>query len=166
MKLRPATPTDAPMLRSWDTKAHVVAARGDDAFVDWEVDLARHSEFDEWMIAELDGRPIGVMQLIDAAHEEDHYWGDIEEGLAAIDIWIGEETDLGKGYGTTMMRLAIQHCFDKPGMKGVVIDPLASNTRAHRFYERLGFRFVERRMFDDDDCFVLRLDREAWLRQG
>jgi aminoglycoside 6'-N-acetyltransferase len=39
----------------------------------------------------------------------------------------------------------------------VLIDPLASNTRAHRFYGRLGFRFVERRRFGQDDCFVYRL---------
>jgi aminoglycoside 6'-N-acetyltransferase len=41
----------------------------------------------------------------------------------------------------------------------VIIDPLAANTRAHRFYERLGFRFVERRGFGDDDCFIYRLER-------
>jgi aminoglycoside 6'-N-acetyltransferase len=166
MKLRPATPADAPLLRYWDTKPHVIAARGDDSFIDWPLELARQSEFDEWVIAEIDGRPIGVMEIGDAAREETHYWGDIEEGFGAIDIWIGEEADLGRGYGTTMMRLAIQRCFDKPAMKAVVIDPLASNTRAHRFYERLGFQFVERRMFDGDDCFVMQLTREAWRRQS
>jgi hypothetical protein len=41
----------------------------------------------------------------------------------------------------------------------ILIDPLASNVRAHRFYERLGFRFVERRRFGDDDCVVYVLDR-------
>jgi aminoglycoside 6'-N-acetyltransferase len=166
MRLRLATPVDAPLLRYWDTKPHVIAARGDDSFIDWNAELARKSEFDEWVIAEVDGRPIGVMQICDAAHEETHYWGDVEEGLGAIDIWIGEEADLGRGHGTTMMRLAIQRCFDQPAMKAVVIDPLASNTRAHRFYERLGFQFVERRTFGDDDCLVLRLDRAMWRRQA
>ncbi len=37
--------------------------------------------------------------------------------------------------------------------------PLAANVRAHRFYERLGFRFVERRRFGQDECLVYRLDR-------
>jgi aminoglycoside 6'-N-acetyltransferase len=40
-----------------------------------------------------------------------------------------------------------------------VIDPLASNVRAIRFYERLGFRAIERRMFGADDCLVMRLER-------
>jgi aminoglycoside 6'-N-acetyltransferase len=44
-------------------------------------------------------------------------------------------------------------------VEAVVIDPRADNTRAHRFYERLGFRFVERRRFGEDDCFVYRLER-------
>jgi aminoglycoside 6'-N-acetyltransferase len=162
MKLRSATPIDAALLRYWDTKAHVIAARGEDSVIDWDDELARQSKFSEYVIAELDGRPVGVMQIIDAAREETHYWGNIEQGFAAIDIWIGEESDLGRGYGTLMMRLALRRCFDDPAIKAVVIDPLASNTRAHRFYERLGFRFVERRTFDDDDCFVLRLDRADW----
>jgi aminoglycoside 6'-N-acetyltransferase len=43
----------------------------------------------------------------------------------------------------------------------VLIDPLAGNVGAHRFYERLGFRFVERRRFGTDDGFVYRLDRTS-----
>ena len=57
------------------------------------------------------------------------------------------------------MSLAMDRCFADPAVTAVIIDPLASNTRAHRFYERLGFRFVERRAFGDDDCFVYRLLR-------
>ena len=41
----------------------------------------------------------------------------------------------------------------------ILVDPLATNERGHRFYERLGFREVERRRFGDDDCLVFRLDR-------
>ncbi len=60
-----------------------------------------------------------------------------------------------------MMRLALERCFADPQVSAVLIDPLASNTRAHRFYERLGFRFVERRRFGADECFVYRLDRRG-----
>ena len=57
------------------------------------------------------------------------------------------------------MRLALARCFAEPAVTAVLIDPLANNIAAHRFYERLGFRFVERRRFGLDDCFVYRLDR-------
>jgi aminoglycoside 6'-N-acetyltransferase len=48
----------------------------------------------------------------------------------------------------------------------VLIDPLESNVRAHKFYERLGFRFVEKRAFDKDVCFVYRLDRREWEKHS
>jgi len=58
-----------------------------------------------------------------------------------------------------MMRLAIARCFAVPDVSAILIDPLESNVRAHPFYERLGFRSVERRRFGDDECLVYRLDR-------
>jgi aminoglycoside 6'-N-acetyltransferase len=42
--------------------------------------------------------------------------------LRAIDIWIGEETDLGKGYGTKMMQLVIARCFSNPTVMAILID--------------------------------------------
>jgi aminoglycoside 6'-N-acetyltransferase len=41
----------------------------------------------------------------------------------------------------------------------VLIDPLATNERAIRFYQRLGFEFVEARDFDADHCLVHRYPR-------
>jgi aminoglycoside 6'-N-acetyltransferase len=131
IRLRRATLHDLPTLRHWDTQP------------------------------EVDGRPVGVMQIIDAAREETHYWGDAEPNLRAIDIWLGEASDLGRGYGTQMMKLAIDRCFADPKVTAILIDPLASNTRAHRFYERLGFKPVGRRMFGTDDCVVYRLGRKS-----
>jgi aminoglycoside 6'-N-acetyltransferase len=164
MRLRVATLADAPLLHAWDGKPHVIAATGSDAggFYDWEAELPRHVDWRELLIAEVDGRPIGMLQIIDPATEESHYWGDIAPNLRAIDIWIGEEGDLGRGYGSEMMRLALERCFATAAVTAVLIDPLVSNTDAHRFYERLGFRRVERRMFGEDDCYVYRLERGEW----
>ncbi|MBD0257314.1 MAG: GNAT family N-acetyltransferase [Cytophagales bacterium] len=82
--------------------------------------------------------------------------------LRAIDIWIGEAADLGKGYGMVMMRLALERCFADPAVTAVLLDPLETNRRAHFFYERLGFRFVGKRTFNEDACLVYRLDRPDW----
>lgn len=49
-------------------------------------------------------------------------------------------------------------------LRPALIDPLASNTRAHRFYERLGFQCIDRRWFGEDDCFVYRLNRSDWCQ--
>jgi aminoglycoside 6'-N-acetyltransferase len=161
MNLRPAAPADLALLRRWDGEPHVIASDPNDDW-DWEIELGRSPDWREQLIAEVDGRPIGFVQIIDPAREESRYWGDVGADLRAIDLWIGEASDLGKGYGTRMMALALGRCFADPSVTAVLVDPLATNTRAHRFYERLGFRFVERRRFGADDCFVYRLERSEY----
>ena len=158
LRLRPATPDDLALLERWDEQPHVVASDPNDDW-GWENELGRNPDWREQLIAEIAGRPIGYIEVIDPAREDGHYWGEVPAGLRAIDIWIGEEAELGKGHGTRMMRLALDRCFADPAVSAVLVDPLATNTRAHRFYERLGFRFVEPRRFGLDDCFVYRLDR-------
>lgn len=157
--LRLAFIEDLKLLQHWDKQLHVIASNPNDDW-EWETELSRSPDWRELLIAEMDGRPIGCIQIIDPAREESRYWGDIEEGYRAIDIWIGEETDLGKGYGTAMMEMAIDRCFTGTEVHTILIDPLASNTRAHKFYERIGFRFVERRFFGEDDCYVYKLERK------
>jgi aminoglycoside 6'-N-acetyltransferase len=61
-----------------------------------------------------------------------------------------------------MMRLALDRCFSDPAVTAVLIDPLFSNLRARRFYERLGFRALGQRRFGTDECIVYRLERQAW----
>ncbi|MGV0028297.1 GNAT family N-acetyltransferase [Phormidesmis priestleyi] len=161
INLRPATFADLDLLQHWDEQPHIIDSDPNDDW-HWEIELDRTPEWREQLIVELKGRPIGFIQIIDPALEESHYWGEVPMNLRAIDIWIGEATDLGKGYGTTMMQLALARCFADPLVTAVLIDPLASNTRAHRFYKRLGFQFVEPRRFGEDDCFVYRLNRADW----
>jgi len=156
--LRPATPADSAQLRRWDRQAHVVAAKGDDDW-HWETELARQPDWREQLIAEIDGRPIGFIQIIDPAREETHYWSCTKPNRRAVDLWIGEKSDLGRGYGTEMMKLVIERCFADQAVVAVLADPLKTNTRTHRFYERLGFQFSVERCFGKDSRFVYRLAR-------
>ncbi len=157
--LRHATVADIPILKNWDEDADVWTWRGGDDFFDWDREVPRKVEWRELLVAELDGRPIGFIQIIDAAEEESHYWGDVEVGAMAIDIWIGAGADRNCGYGTQMMKLAADRCFANARTTTILIDPLATNLRACRFYERLGYRFVETRVFGSDTCRVYRLNR-------
>jgi len=158
VKLRPATPDDLELLQFWDRQPQVIAAKGDDDW-QWKTELARHTDWREQLIAEVGGRPIGFVEIIDPSCEESQYWGCIDEGHRAIDIWIGERDALGRGYGTQMMKQAIARCFADPSVKAILVDPLDCNDRAHRFYERLGFEYVAGRCFGDDRCIVYRLSR-------
>ncbi|KYG75388.1 GNAT family N-acetyltransferase [Roseivirga echinicomitans] len=159
IKLRPATLHDLELLKFWDTQQHVIDCDPDDDW-NWEIELGRNPEWREQLVAELNGEPIGFVQIIDPYHEETHYWGDVEQGKRAIDIWIGEEKNLSKGYGTTIMKLAIDRCFSHPNISGILIDPLKTNTKAHQFYKRLGFEFVEERAFNETACYVYELSRK------
>lgn len=161
VRLRPATIGDLDTLRRWDEEPHVITSDPDSDW-NWETELAKAPSWREQLVAEINGDPIGFVQIIDPAEEETHYWGDVPPNLRAIDIWIGEKNYLGRGYGTMIMIMALERCFAYPEVNAVLIDPLASNTRAHKFYERLGFRAVGPRRFGSDDCIVYRLDRNTW----
>ena len=163
IRLRPATPADLALLRHWDEQPQVIAADPNDDW-GWEEELGREVDWREQLIAEADGVPIGFVQLIDPAREDSHYWGDIAAGLRAVDIWIGEAAYLGRGLGSQMMAQALARCFAAQDVSAVLIDPLASNTRAHAFYRRLGFEAVGPRRFGADDCLVFQLTRDAWRR--
>jgi aminoglycoside 6'-N-acetyltransferase len=121
-----------------------------------------HPSWREQLIFEVGGDPIGFVQIIDPAEEESKYWWHVPADLRAIDIWIGKQENLGKGNGTIMMKLSLQRCFSDDKVTAVLIDPLHSNQRAHKFYERIGFRFIETRVFGEDTCRVYRLVRKGW----
>lgn len=160
--LRPATLDDLALLQRWDEAPHVIESDPNDDW-GWEMTLGQPRPWREQLIAEADGVPIGFVEIIDPAADEEHYWGDVPPGLRAIDIWIGEADYLNRGHGTVMMRMALDRCFAAPEVSAVIIDPLVGNAGALRFYQRIGFRPVERRRFGEDDCLVHRLERADWV---
>jgi aminoglycoside 6'-N-acetyltransferase len=174
LRLRVATLADVPTLERWDRMPHVISGVTDDpaavtAFegIDWREEIEASSDDSFYLIAETvhDARPIGAMQVADPAREPTHYWGEVEADLRVIDIWIGEPDALNAGWGTKMMRQVIAACFAEPNVDALLIDPLTSNTAAHRFYQRLGFVVEGRRVFhEEDDCLVHRLTRATWVQ--
>lgn len=162
LHLRPATPADLDLLEHWHRQPHVIRAAGEDW--GWADMLAQSPPWRELLIAELDGRPLGLLQIIDPAAEESHYWGDQPSGLRAIDLWLGDIADTGRGYGSQMMSLALERCFRDPAVTAVLADPRAANSGSRRFFARLGFVDQGPRRFPDDeeDCHVYRLERRRW----
>jgi len=146
LTLRPATVADIGILYEWDDKPHVKAAvsnSGTSSFdIVWEDEIGERSDGTEFFIADASTEgwsgAIGALQIINPATERSHYWGAAEPNQRAIDIWIGEEKFIGQGYGTQMMTFAISHCFESLQVTAILIDPLANNTRSHKFYEKLG----------------------------
>src|SRR5690606_15044000 len=101
---------DIETLLYWDKKSHVINSDPNDDW-NWVNELPRNLPWRWQFIAILHKKPIGFIQIIDAFKEETNYWNCKEPHVMAIDIWIGEENNLGKGYGTQMMNFAIEFCF-------------------------------------------------------
>lgn len=163
LSFRRATSADAPLFEAWNARPHVraaVSADGTEGFsVNWK--QALDDDRAAYVLASDDTGPIGFLAIVDPT--SDAYWGEMPGGLRAIDIIIGEPDRLGQGIGTAMMRWVADRCFADPAVEAVLVDPLASNERAIRFYRRLGFSDLEHRRFDDQsDCLVLHLTRAAW----
>jgi aminoglycoside 6'-N-acetyltransferase len=186
VRLRPATLDDKAILDVWDQDPDVKSSSNDDHVSGewlkgedyWTHELSMQSDVYEYFIAELRSgerdepregpwRPIAAMQIIDPYLEPTHYWGKIEPNLRALDIWIGSPQDRGRGLGEIVMRMAIDRCFEAPQVTAIIIDPLNSNTRAHKFYQRIGFVPTHRQTFnDEDDCLVHRLTRAEWRERN
>src|SRR4029079_13216159 len=132
VELRPMRVDDVSLLVRWDDDPDVAAALGgrSEDWYDWPAELARDVAWRCLRIAEEAGRPIGFVQLIDAVDEESHYWGDVEPGTWALDIWIGSPEDRGRGLGTHVMRAAMTRAFEQHGAETIVIDPQVTNRRA------------------------------------
>ncbi len=166
VRLRAAVPDDCRLLRTWSEKPHVIAADSGDDW-NWEEELLVDHDWRQQLIAEAGGRPVGFIQIIDPAEEISHYWGDVPPNLRAVDLWIGNEDELRRGLGTEMMSLVLSRCFENPDVEAVLVDPLASNSGAHKFYQAMGFKVEGFRWLGKDYCLVHRLDRVAWsLRSG
>ncbi len=173
LQLREATIDDLVLLQRWDEAPQVVEADPNDDW-GWETELLRRPAWRRQLIAELDGRPIGFMEIADPARADDGYWADwlaahpayAATPSRAIDIWIGEADALGQGHGTRMLQDALRLSFADADVGAVLLDPLASNTRARALYARLGFVDIGPWRFGDDDCQVMRLSREAFRSPG
>lgn len=158
--LRPALPGDAPTLRQWESAPHLAGRLGDSDW-EWETSLATPSPAHRPFIAEINGRPAGFLEILDPALDPEQYWGKLPPGYRALDLWIGVPQFIRKGVGRMMIKQALKICFSEPEVHTVLVDPLAANTAAHRFYEHCGFVFSEKRRFGEDDCFVFQIQRES-----
>ena len=77
--------------------------------------------------------PMGVVVVLDAAADPADYRGEVSPGTCAIDIWIADASQLRKGYGTVMMKHAIDRCFHVHNAHTILVDPLAENDEAISF---------------------------------
>lgn len=188
--LRNATLHDLELIEYWDEQPHLQdpeVTGHDEDLNDWNWPYELPRTDVSWryqLMAELTNRdnsttPIGFLQIIDPVHEESHYWqsyldlhpppntpqNSTSSSLRAIDIWIGEEKNFRQGYGSQMMKAALEeYCFADDTVQDVLVDPMEANVGAHSFYQRFGFQPEARHSFGDDHCLVHRLTRTQYYK--
>lgn len=82
---------------------------------------------------EVDGLLAGYLQFAEELDPDYRH--------ASIDLFLGSAWQ-GRGLGPEAIRLIARHLFEERGHHRITIDPAASNDRAIRAYEKLGFRRV------------------------
>lgn len=82
-----------------------------------------------------------------------------EPGTFCMDLFIGEEACLNKGYGTEIVKQFTDKIFKDFNAKIIYIDPTVTNKRAIRCYEKAGFKFSRIANDGITDCYVMELKK-------
>jgi aminoglycoside 6'-N-acetyltransferase len=166
---RPLATGDLPLLHRWLTNPAVYRWYGGSAPSFAEVAAkyaprtAGHSPTRPFLILRA-GAPIGYIQTYRVAAYPEYaaLAGDGAAGAAAIDLFIGEDAQRGRGLGAAILRAFLRAVvFADPAITHCFIDPHPDNTVAIRAYARAGFRPIRR--CDPpppaEPCLLMRLDR-------
>ncbi len=87
---------------------------------------------------------------------------------AKVGIFIGDKNFWNKGYGTSVMRLLLQHGFQTLNLNRIGLDVYENNPRAIKAYEKAGFRLEGRArqaMYKSGqyiDVILMSVLREEW----
>lgn len=84
-----------------------------------------------WSIETLDGRLLGNVNLHIPVERTE--W-------AEMGIFIGEKGEWNRGLGTDAVQTILGHAFDQMGLRRVFLHSDVENHRAHRAFEKAGFR--------------------------
>jgi aminoglycoside 6'-N-acetyltransferase len=148
IRFEPLTRDDLVQLHAWIQKPHVA---------EWWRDLETLEKVEADHMAALEGtepsyhyvivvddRRVGMIQWYLVADFPE--WEEIlhvGEGVAGVDLLIGEEDAIGRGLGPEVLRAFISEVvFAKEGIHAVVAGVEPGNTRSLRAFEKAGFRFA------------------------
>lgn len=92
-------------------------------------------------IIELDGDPIGYLQLYELDDPSDAAAFDLDDGhgVWSFDLYLGRAELFGRGIGRAVCRAAAEHLLRDRGARDVVILPYVENARAIAAYRAAGF---------------------------
>lgn len=136
--LQPFTRSDLPRMKSWLAQPHIVIWWGDPereyALILEDLDVPQMQMF---LICEED-EPIGYIQHYDVHHWDAPHYKHLPRGSRAVDMFIAKAGKIGRGLGSTALRLLSEQLL-ATGAPCVAIDPDPANARARAAYRKAGF---------------------------
>jgi len=92
-------------------------------------------------IIELDGDPVGYVQLYELNDPDDAAGFDLDDGrgIWSFDVYLGRPDLFGRGVGRAVCRAAAEHLVSERRASDVVIVPYVDNARAIAAYRAAGF---------------------------
>lgn len=130
--LRPVVAGDLRWLRTVAVEPSVAESWDNGNGTDWIDDVLSDDEVVAYIV-EADGRPVGFAQ-----------WGEEDDPgyrNASIDLFLASGAQ-GRGYGRDVVRTLAGWLIQQRGHHRIEIDPAASNERAIRCYQAVGFRTI------------------------
>ena len=153
IEFRPLTKDDLRLVRDWLGRTHVRQWWRDPV----DEAIATQEERTQQFLIVVDGAPVGMIQTYLASDYPE--WNEIVkvgEGVAGVDLFIGEPEHVGRGLGPQILAQFVR---DVVTADAVVATVDERNRRSWRAFEKAGFRHV--RDVEEDGCphRLMRLDR-------
>ncbi|MDF2522108.1 MAG: GCN5-related N-acetyltransferase [Clostridia bacterium] len=139
--LRPYDDSDMPYLLEWynDYELNKLAGwssgRVSASKLKYNMSRSFGSDPMNLMIDNLNGKPIGTIQLYDI---------DEQDKSCKLGIRIGDRDYWSQGYGTDSVNILVEYAFMKMGLYRVALRVYEFNGRAARCYEKCGFKYEGR----------------------
>lgn len=156
-----------PLWQQWSEKPHVKNAWFIDGYetVDIIHEKIKGNGYDYSFIFSLDNRAIGYIVACDLyayrtiCKEPKGLFTREPPGTFCMDLFIGDETYLDKGYGAAIVRAFIDYIFAHFDANRILIDPAADNKRAIRCYEKAGFKIVGEAFDGITNCYTMEIKK-------
>lgn len=165
---KPLEKNDMSLFLTWAKKPHVRDTWFQEGYenIDKYQQKIEGNGYDYSFIIYLNDTPIGYIQTSDLyaykikCQNLKGVFTNEEPGTFCLDLFIGEEDYLNKGYGTEIVKAFIDKLFKDFNAKKILIDPACSNKRAIRCYEKAGFKIIRKEHDGMDECCIMRFERK------
>jgi RimJ/RimL family protein N-acetyltransferase len=158
IEFRPLAEDDLPLVEEWLRRDHVARWWRDDiaeSLAEYRAALEGREPTDHFMIV-VDGCAIGMIQTyLVSDYPEWEEVVQVGEGVAGVDLMIGEEELIGRGLGPQILSAFACDLVAAPSIVATVEEP---NRRSWRAFEKAGFRHVRDVEEDGDPHRLMRLD--------